>query len=57
MSKFFSEPRLSKGKKEIELDLSICANATKADLKNATGVDTEQFFKKGWFSKLKIRNW
>ena len=37
MSKYFMEPKSSEGRVKIELDLSNYA--TKADLKNATGVD------------------
>ena len=37
---------------KVELDLSNYT--TKADLKNATGVDTSKFAKKSWFSKLKV---
>ena len=42
MSEFFSEQKSFGGK--VELNLSNYA--TKADLKNATGVDTSQFAKK-----------
>ena len=45
MSEYFLKP------KSIELNLST--NATKADLKNATGVDTSDFVKKTDFSNLK----
>ena len=44
MSKYFSEPKSSGGKVIVELDLFNYA--TKADLKNATGVDTSKFAKK-----------
>ena len=39
-----SEPKSSRGKIKVELDLSNYA--TKADLKNATGVDTSKFANK-----------
>ena len=45
----------SKNKIEVELDLSNYG--TKSDLKNAAGIDTLDFAKKGWFSELKIRYW
>ena len=38
MSEYFVEPKLPGGRVKVELDLSNYA--TKADLKNATGVDT-----------------
>ena len=38
MSKYFPEPKSSGGREKSELDLSNYA--TKADLKNATGVQT-----------------
>ena len=41
MSKYFPEPTSSGGKVKVELDLSNYA--TKAFLKNATGVDTSEF--------------
>ena len=43
MSEYFPEPKSSGGKMKAELDLSNYA--TKADLKNATGVDTSKFSK------------
>ena len=43
MAKYFPEQK-SLGKVKVELDLSNYA--TKADLKNATGVDTSTFAKK-----------
>ena len=49
MSEFFSEQK-SLGAK-VELNLSNYA--TKADLKNATGVDTSQFAKKVDLANLK----
>ena len=44
MSEYFLEPKCSRGRVKVELDLSNYA--TKADLKNATGVDTSKFAKK-----------
>ena len=38
------EPKSLRGKKKVELDLSNFA--TKADLKNATGINTSSFAKK-----------
>ena len=52
MSEYFPEPKYLGGRMKVELDLSDYA--TKADLKNATVVDTSKFAKKGRFSKLKI---
>ena len=51
MSEYFPEPKSSKGREKVELDLSNYA--TKADLKNATGVDKSKFFKKVDLAKLK----
>ena len=44
MSEYFSEPKSLGGRVRVELDLSN--SATKANLKNATGVDTSDFAKK-----------
>ena len=44
MSKYFTEPKSSGEWVKVELDLSNYA--TKADFKNATGVDTSKFAKK-----------
>ena len=44
MSEYFPDRKSSGEKVKIELDLSNYA--TKADLKNATGVDTSKFAKK-----------
>ena len=44
MSEYFPEPKSSEGQMKVKLDFSNCA--TKADLKNATGVDTSKFVKK-----------
>ena len=45
MSEYFSESNSLGVKVKLELDLSNYA--TKSDLKNATGVDTSKFAKKG----------
>ena len=44
MSEYFSKSKSLGGRVKVELDLSNYA--TKADLKNATGVDTSDFAKK-----------
>ena len=44
MSEYFPEPKISGGTVKVELDLSNYA--TKADLKNATDVDTSHLAKK-----------
>ena len=44
MSEHFSQPKSSGGKVKVELELSNYA--TKADLKNAAGVDKSIFAKK-----------
>ena len=51
MSEFFPEPKFSWGRVKVELDLSNYA--TKADLKNAAGVDTSKFAKKVDLANLK----
>ena len=51
MSEYFPEPNLHGGKVKIELDLSPYAR--KADLKNATSVDTSKFAKKVDLPSLK----
>ena len=51
MSEYFSEPKSSRGKAKVELDLS--SYATKTDLKNATGDDTSSFAKKTDLASLK----
>ena len=43
ISEYFPEPKSSGGKVKVELGLSNCA--TKADLKNVTGVYTWKFAK------------
>ena len=52
MSEHFPKSKSSGGK--VKVELGLCNYATKSDLKNATGVDTLNFAKKGWISKLKI---
>ena len=51
MSKYFPEPKSSGERLKVELDLSNYA--TKADLKNATGVDTSKVAKKVDLANLK----
>ena len=51
MSELFPEPKSLQGRVKVELDLSNYA--TKADLKNATGVDTSKFAKKVDLASLK----
>ena len=45
MSKYFPEPKSLGGRVKVEFDLFNYG--TKTDLKNATGVDTSKFAKKG----------
>ena len=51
MSEYFPEPKSFGRRVKVELDLSNYA--TKADLKNATGVDTLKFAKKVDLARLK----
>ena len=51
MSDFFSKPKLLGANTKVELDLSIYK--TKADLKNAGGVDTSDFANKTDLANLK----
>ena len=51
MSEYFAEPKSFGGRVKVELDLSNYA--TKADSKNATGVDTSKFAKKVDLASLK----
>ena len=51
MSDYFPEPT-SSGEK-VKVELNLCNYATKADLKNATGVDTSKFSKKVDLAVLK----
>ena len=52
MSEYFPEPKSLGGRVKVELDLSNYA--AKADLKNATGVDTSKFAKKVDLANLKF---
>ena len=51
MSEYFPKPKSFGGRVKVELDLSNYA--TKADLKNATGVDTSKFAKELDLASLK----
>ena len=51
MSEYFPGPKSSGGRVKVELGLSYYAR--KADLKNATGVDTSKFAKKAYLASLK----
>ena len=51
MSQYFPKPKSFKANVKVELD--SCNYATKADLKNATGVDTLDFAKKLDLANLK----
>ena len=51
MSEYFSELKSSGGRVKVELDSSNYA--TKADFKNATGIDTSKFAKKVDLASLK----
>ena len=51
MSEFFPKPKSLGANVKVELDLSNYA--TKADLKNATGLDTSDFAKKTDIANLK----
>ena len=51
MSEYFPEPKSFGKKEKVESDLSNYA--TKADLKNATGVNTSKFAKKVDLASLK----
>ena len=53
MSENFLEPKSSGRREKVELDLSNYA--AKADLKNATGVDTSKFAKNVDFGNLKFK--
>ena len=44
MSEYFPEPKSSLGRVKVELDLSN--DATKVDLKKATGAETSKFEKR-----------
>ena len=45
MSQYFPEPKFS-GRRVSQVELDLSNYATKADLKNATGVDASKFAKK-----------
>ena len=54
MSEYFPIPKSLGGRVIVDLDLSN--DATKADLKNATGVHTSKFAKKkSWFSWCRLK--
>ena len=53
MSEYFPEPKYSWEKVKVELDL--CNYVEKADLKNATGLDTSKFAKKVELARLKSK--
>ena len=48
MSEYFLKPKLN-----VKIELNLSNYATKADLKNAIGVDTSDFVKKTDFANLK----
>ena len=52
MSEYFPKPKHFGGKIKVELNLSN--HTTKADLKNAVGVDTSKFAKKVGLASLKF---
>ena len=52
MSEYFPEPKSSRGRVKVELDLRNYT--TKADLKNATGLDIPKFAKKVDLTNLKF---
>ena len=52
MSEYFPEPKSSRGRVKVELDLRNYT--TKADLKNATGLDILKFAKKVDLNNLKF---
>ena len=52
MSEYFPEPKSSRGRVKVELDLRNYT--TKADLKNATGLDILKFAKKVDLTNLKF---
>ena len=54
MSEYFLEPKSFGGRVKVEVDLSNYA--TKADLKNATGVDISKFAKKVDLANLKSKS-
>ena len=52
MSEYFTRPKSSGERVKVELDLSNYA--TKADLKNVTGVDTSKFVKMVYLASLNL---
>ena len=54
MSEYFPKPKFLEGNVQVELDLCNCA--TKADLKNAAGIDTSKFAIKVDLTSLKSEN-
>ena len=46
MNKYFPEPKSSRRRVKVKVELDSPNYATEADLKNATGVDTSKFAKK-----------
>ena len=52
MSEYFPKPKYFGGKIKVELNLSN--HTTKAELKNAVGVDTSKFAKKVGLASLKF---
>ena len=54
MSEYFPEPKYSRGKVKVELDLSNYA--TKADLKNAKDLDISNFANEVDLANLKCTN-
>ena len=52
MSEYFPEPK-SLGRK-VKVELHLSNYAAKADLKNATGLDTSNFVKKIYLANLKL---
>ena len=52
MTEYFPQPKLVGGSVKVELDLSNYG--TKADLKNALGVNTSNFAKKNNVASLKL---
>ena len=53
MNKYFPEPKSSRRRVKVKVELDSPNYATEADLKNATGVDTSKFAKKVDLANLK----
>ena len=49
----FSKTKIFRGKLELKVELDLSNYATKADLKNAAGVDTSFFAKRTYLAKIK----